>query len=80
MWELLRRKQLDGVKFRRQHPFGRYIADFYSDEAKLVIEIDGSVHETVSQKEYDAIRDDIIRNYGVRILRISNEDIKNNLE
>ncbi|MCH2188244.1 DUF559 domain-containing protein [Candidatus Gracilibacteria bacterium] len=73
LWELLRRKQLGGIKFRRQHPFGRYIADFYSHELKLVVEIDGKIHE--KQKEYDKIRDEIIQQYGVKILRIQSSEI-----
>jgi len=40
LWQILRNRQLNNLKFRRQHPFGRYIADFYSDEKKLVIELD----------------------------------------
>ncbi|MDD2907156.1 MAG: DUF559 domain-containing protein [Candidatus Gracilibacteria bacterium] len=78
LWELLRNKKLNGIKFRRQHPFGRYVADFYSDELKLVIELDGKIHE--NQKEYDEIRDEIIKTYGVNILRIKNEEINNDIE
>ena len=78
LWEILRNKQLAWFKFRRQHPFWRYVADFYSDEAKIVIELDWNIHE--NQKEYDEIRDEIISKYGVEILRIKNEEITNNLE
>ena len=45
LWELLRRKQLNNLKFRRQHPIGDYIADFYCPEKNLVIELDGSIHD-----------------------------------
>lgn len=78
MWDLLRRKQLNWIKFRRQHPFWRYIADFYSDELRLVIELDWKIHE--NQKEYDEIRDEIIKTYWVEVIRFSNEEIENNLE
>jgi len=78
MWELLRKKQLNWLKFRRQHPFWRYIADFYCDELKLVIELDGKIHEL--QKEYDEIRDETINNYWVEILRITNEELHSNIE
>ena len=78
MWEVLRAKKLNWIKFRRQHPFWRYIADFYSDELKLVIELDGKIHQ--NQKEYDKIRDEIISKYWVKILRIKNEEIYNNLD
>lgn len=78
MWELLRNKKLNWIKFRRQHPFGRYIADFYSDELKLVIELDWKIHE--NQIEYDNIRTEIIEKYWVKVLRIKNEEINNDIE
>ncbi len=78
MWELLRNKKLNWIKFRRQHPFWRYIADFYSDEFKLVIELDGKIHE--NQIEYDKLRTEIIEKYWVKVLRIKNEEIYNNIE
>jgi len=78
LWELLRRKQLNWIKFRRQHPFWRYIADFYCDEIKLVIELDWKIHE--NRKEYDEIRDEIISSYWVQILRIPNNEINNDIK
>ncbi len=76
LWSVLRNRQLNNIKFRRQHPFWRYIADFYSDELRLVIELDWKIHE--NQKEYDEIRDEIISKYWVTILRFKNEDLLNN--
>ena len=78
MWELLRNKKLNWIKFRRQHPFWRYIADFYSDELKLVIELDWKIHE--NQIEYDNIRTEIIEKYWLKVLRIKNEEIDNDIE
>jgi ATP-dependent DNA helicase RecQ len=75
LWGILKNKKINWVKFRRQHPFWRYIADFYSDELKLVIELDWEIHE--KQKEYDIIRDEIISNYWVQILRVKNEELDN---
>lgn len=77
LWEIFRAKRFHNLKFRRQHPFGRYIADFYCDELKLVIELDGKIHEKT--KEYDYIRDQIISQYGVQILRIPNQEIENSI-
>jgi very-short-patch-repair endonuclease len=57
MWELLRDRQLLGFKFRRQHQIGDYIADFYCHDARLVVEIDGSIHETREKSEKDKRRD-----------------------
>jgi len=62
LWEMLRDRKLLGLKFRRQHPIGRYIADFFCHEIGLVIELDGAIHENMDQKEYDAIRDEFMKN------------------
>lgn len=78
LWEFLRKKQLSWIKFRRQHPFWRYIADFYSDELKLVIEIDWEIHNNT--KEYDQIREEIIKKYGVNIIRIENKEIESDID
>ncbi len=62
-----------GLKFRRQQVVGRYVLDFYCAELRLGIEIDGAIHD--GQIEYDAVRDEIVSSYGIRILRIRNEDL-----
>jgi very-short-patch-repair endonuclease/shikimate kinase len=72
-WELVRNLRFDGLKVRRQHPLGRFIADFYCPEHKLAIELDGSVHQ--HQAEYDQARDEAISLYGIRVVRIKNADI-----
>ncbi|MCI0709396.1 MAG: endonuclease domain-containing protein [Chloroflexi bacterium] len=78
LWQALRRQQVHGFKFRRQHPFGPYIADFYCAKAKLVIELDGASHE--GQAEYDADRTNYLATLGLRVIRYSNEDVLRNLE
>ena len=78
LWRALRRRQLGGFKFRRQHIIGAYIVDFYCPEEKLVIEVDGPVHET--QKEYDRQRDDELLAMGYRIMRFKNEEILDELD
>ncbi|MGB7061784.1 MAG: endonuclease domain-containing protein [Candidatus Zixiibacteriota bacterium] len=75
LWDCLRTSRLEGLKFRRQHPIGRYIADFYCREARLVIELEGSVHNQKDQKEYDRIRQEILKVRGLRVLRIKNKEI-----
>ncbi|MCL2152828.1 MAG: endonuclease domain-containing protein [Oscillospiraceae bacterium] len=65
------------VRFLRQRPIGRYIADFYCPTRKLVIEVDGKQHELADAKEYDAIRTDFFNCLGIEVIRFSNEDIKN---
>ncbi|MCB9781738.1 MAG: DUF559 domain-containing protein [Candidatus Omnitrophica bacterium] len=80
LWECLRRKQLNGFKFRRQHPIGRFIADFYCPACRLVVELDGSIHQDINQKEYDLLRDEIIQTRDIRILRIENERVFDSIE
>lgn len=63
-----------GAKFRRQHPFGRFILDFYCHEKKLAIEIDGGYHLDEAQQQYDALRTEYLREMGVREIRFSNEE------
>lgn len=65
-------------KFRRQHPIGNYILDFYCPKLKLAIELDGSQHATTDM-EYDKVRSGELRALGITVLRFSNLDIRNNL-
>ena len=73
LWACLRRKQFAGLRFRRQQPIGRYIADFYCSAAKLVIELDGSQHGTCESVAHDAERDEWLKSQGYRVLRFSND-------
>jgi type I restriction enzyme M protein len=73
MWELLRDRRFLGLKFRRQHQIGEYIVDFYCDEHKLVVELDGSVHDEAAQAKKDAMRDAYLRSLGLAVLRFPNE-------
>jgi len=79
-WEVVRGSRLDGLKFRRQHPIGPFIADFYCHQYKLVIELDGSVHDEVEQQDYDQNRDSWMREYGLTILRFTNQDVFENMD
>ncbi len=76
LWQILRDRQFYNLKFRRQHPIGRYVADFYCEECRLVIEIDGEIHKKKDQKEYDEIRDEIIKAHDINIFRIKNEEFE----
>lgn len=81
LWQLLRNRQLNNLKFRRQHPLkAGFILDFYCAELKLGIEIDGGYHNQKEQKEYDAERTKIINEYGIRIIRFTNEQVLQNTE
>jgi very-short-patch-repair endonuclease len=82
LWEYLRKRKLGGYRFLRQHPLYYehnnnnhffFVPDFYCPELKLIIELDGGIH--INQKEKDKNREEILRNRGFKILRISNEDL-----
>jgi very-short-patch-repair endonuclease len=80
LWELLRDRRLLGRKFRRQHPIGQFIADFFCDDARLIIEIDGAVHREPTQQERDRLREEILREHGFAILRFTNDQILDRTE
>ncbi len=84
-WKIVRNRKIENTKFNRQFPIyfeyeGRrrfFIADFYCHEKKLIIEIDGGIHET--QKDYDELRTAIINDLGIKVVRFDNEKVLNNL-
>ena len=80
LWQLLRNRQLFGFKFRRQHQFGDYVADFYCRDAHLIVECDGFVHEPNEQWHHDQNRDAYMIAQGLRVLRFTNERILNDTE
>jgi very-short-patch-repair endonuclease len=80
LWYWLRDSQLEGLKFRRQHPLGRFIVDFYCAEKKLVIEVDGDTHFTPEQMEYDAARTEWLEEQGLRVARVTNDEVMENLD
>jgi very-short-patch-repair endonuclease/type I restriction-modification system DNA methylase subunit len=73
LWQLLRNRQLAGLKFRRQHQIGDYITDFYCDEIKLVIELDGAIHGTARQSKRDEAKQRYLESLGLIILRFDNQ-------
>ena len=80
LWRYLKHSQLNGRKFRRQHSIGPYIVDFYCPEKRVVIELDGPVHEKDEQKIYDKKRQKYIEAVDIRIVRFQNEEVINNVE
>ena len=73
LWYHLRRRNLNGHYFRRQHPIGKFIVDFYCAEKKLIVEIDGDVH--AFQKNYDTARTEWLHTHGYHIIRFSNQQV-----
>ena len=80
LWQLLRNRQLDGWKFLRQHPIGKYVLDFYCHEAKLAIELDGSQHAEPDQAQHDAERTRALEAEGIRVLRFWNNEVLKNTD
>ena len=74
MWIHLRRKQL-GYRFLRQYSVDQFVIDFYSPEIKFAIELDGSVHNSSEQKEYDVKRQEYLETFGITFIRVTNEEL-----
>ncbi|MDP1630729.1 MAG: endonuclease domain-containing protein, partial [Caulobacter sp.] len=70
LWRVLRANRFQGLRFRRQHPFGPYVLDFYCDRVRLAVEVDGGVHQDEDQRMRDAARDAWVAGQGVRTLRL----------
>ncbi|MDZ4132728.1 MAG: endonuclease domain-containing protein, partial [Dethiobacteria bacterium] len=80
LWRYLRNRSFEGVKFRRQQPFGPYIVDFISLNDKLIIELDGGQHNLEAEKVRDKVRDQYIEDEGYKVMRFWNNDLTNNIE
>ncbi|MBK8609809.1 MAG: DUF559 domain-containing protein [Chitinophagaceae bacterium] len=80
LWRYLRDKQLDGIKFRRQHIIDRYIADFISLENKLIVEVDGSIHQLPENKESDEQRTARLNELGFTVIRFSNDEVLHHID
>ena len=68
-----------GLRFKPQHPIDIFIADFYCHPLKLVIEIDGGIHKSVDQREYDIGREAELEYWGIKVIRFTNEEVENNI-
>ncbi|MDD4214870.1 MAG: endonuclease domain-containing protein [Bacteroidales bacterium] len=75
LWEELKNKKMDGIKFRRQHPINCFVVDFYCHSAKLIVELDGGIHKNAEVKEHDADRQLQLEEFGLKVIRFSNEEV-----
>ena len=75
LWKAIRNKQIDNLKFRRQHSIGNYIVDFYCPEIRLIIELDGASHNNYLSGELDQERDRILQECNCTILRFENREV-----
>ena len=80
VWECVRGKKILGLRFRPQHPIDLFIADFYCHPLKLVIEIDGGIHKSKDQKEYDIGREAELERWGIKIVRFTNKEVEIDIE
>ena len=75
LWDILRKFRFKGYIFRRQHPVDIFIADFYCHKLKLIIEVDGEIHDSDQAMEYDDGRSAELEKYGLKILRFTNDQV-----
>ncbi|MFH1367333.1 MAG: endonuclease domain-containing protein [Patescibacteria group bacterium] len=80
LWSRVKNKQILGYKFRRQYSVGNFVVDFYCPKLKLAIEVDGPSHFTKEAREYDKNREEYIKSFGIRFLRVTNLDVYRNME
>ncbi len=78
LWDRIRRGQLNGMHFRKQHPYNIYILDFFCFKANLAIEVEGKIH--LRRKEYDKERTRFLESTGLVVLHFRNEDIENRID
>ena len=75
LWDCLRAGRLEGLRFRRQHPVGRYVVDFYCPVARLAVEVDGAHHDHPAQIHHDRQRDGWLAEHGIRVMRLAAGDV-----
>ena len=80
LWQRLRNRKLNNLKFRRQHPVNKFIADFFCTEKELIIEVDGGIHNDPDAKEHDENRTYELEQFGLKIIRFTNEEVMNDID
>jgi len=79
IWDLLKEKKMLGLRFKPQHPIDIFIADFYCHSLKLVIEIDGGIHKSNDQREYDIGREAELEYWEIKVIRFTNKEVENDI-
>jgi very-short-patch-repair endonuclease len=80
LWKKLRERNVFNTKFRRQHPISIFIVDFYCHEYKLVIEVDGDIHNDEIECQYDLGRTEVLNKFGLKVIRFTNNQILYSLD
>jgi len=79
LWKLINKDQIFNYRFRRQYVIAGFILDFYCPKLKLGLEVDGSIHNIKDNIDYDLKRENIIKQYNIKIIRFTNKEIENNI-
>jgi very-short-patch-repair endonuclease len=80
LWEKIGRNQVNGLRFKQQHPISKFIVDFYCHKALLVIEVDGAVHNNADVAEHDEGRQHELEKLGLTVLRFTNDEVLNDID
>ena len=80
LWNALRARRLAGLKFRRQHPYDRFVLDFFCVEHALAVELDGGIHAEPAQAARDAERTEFLKAHRIRVLRFKNDQVEREIE
>lgn len=80
LWQSLRDRKLNGLKFRRQQHLEGFIVGFYCDQSKLAVEVDGDIHNSNEQKQFDQLRTEFLEEFGIKVIRFSNDQVLNNID
>ena len=80
LWEYLKENKLLGLRFKRQHPISQFIVDFYCHKVKLVIEIDGEIHNIIENREYDENRTHELEKFQLTVIRFTNDEVFNKID
>jgi len=80
LWKKLRNRKIFNTKFRKQHPIYIFIVDFYCHEYKVVIEVDGEIHNNEETRQYDLGRAEVLTRFGLKVIRFTNEQILYDME
>jgi len=79
LWQQLKGKKMLNLRFRPQHPVDKFIADFYCHPLKLIIEVDGGIHKSKDQKDYDLNREVELNFWGIKVIRFTNDEVDQNM-
>jgi very-short-patch-repair endonuclease len=78
LWQAIRGRKLDGRRFRRQQPIGVFVVDFYCSAEKLIVEVDGAIHEL--QREHDQQRQELLESLGLKMVRVTSKQVETDID